>query len=475
MAGRRRVDLAGARAGRPGRRRLGGRLVQLHRPAQPDAAGLQQRAGQRLRDAAARQDARPDLPRRLSRTRRRQPRRPPSRRPTRPACSPRSRATTCSGGCTRSGCSSSAADRRRAAAGRAHRRPPRSTRSAPTAAAFHALWTLHGLGAITSATSEGGRAAVQALTHPAAGVRKAAAMVLPATPERVPRRRPRCSTRRCSPIRICTRGWRPSCGSPSCPSRMPPARPSTRRRSDPSNFGDRWLSRALYIAASRHKTPFLTQYRDDPAKLAIDALPIGLRLGRARPDWRQPAAAVLAADWKADARCPGSWESRGLTAFDGVVWFTRQVDWPADRRWPGDHPLRPHRQHRRGVGQRDQRRRRGGRSDRRPQPAGLRGAGRRVHAGRQHHHRPHPEPARRRRLPRRARRARRAERRAQGGARRAVALSRRAADQRADALRPAGRAGGARRLGGRHRHRPMRCWPPRRSPPGPTSRCASAC
>ena len=29
---------------------------------------------------------------------------------------------------------------------------------------------------------------------------------------------------------------------------------------------------------------------------------------------------------------PGSWESRGLTAFDGVVWFTREIDWPADRR-----------------------------------------------------------------------------------------------------------------------------------------------
>ena len=50
-------------------------------------------------------------------------------------------------------------------------------------AALHALWTLHGLGAITSTTSEAGRAAVQALAHPAAGVRKAAAMVLPASPE----------------------------------------------------------------------------------------------------------------------------------------------------------------------------------------------------------------------------------------------------------------------------------------------------
>ena len=53
-------------------------------------------------------------------------------------------------------------------------------------AAFHALWTLHGLGAISSTTTEAGRAAVQALAHPAAGVRKAAAMVLPASPETAP-------------------------------------------------------------------------------------------------------------------------------------------------------------------------------------------------------------------------------------------------------------------------------------------------
>ena len=49
--------------------------------------------------------------------------------------------------------------------------------------ALHALWTLHGLGAITGVTGDAGAAAVEALKHPAAGVRKAAAMVLPKTVE----------------------------------------------------------------------------------------------------------------------------------------------------------------------------------------------------------------------------------------------------------------------------------------------------
>ena len=47
--------------------------------------------------------------------------------------------------------------------------------------AFHALWTLHGLGELSAPTTESLRAATEALKHPAAGVRKAAAMVLPHT------------------------------------------------------------------------------------------------------------------------------------------------------------------------------------------------------------------------------------------------------------------------------------------------------
>jgi putative membrane-bound dehydrogenase-like protein len=45
--------------------------------------------------------------------------------------------------------------------------------------AIHALWTLHGLGALGSPNSEASRAAVRALKHPSAGVRRNALMVLP--------------------------------------------------------------------------------------------------------------------------------------------------------------------------------------------------------------------------------------------------------------------------------------------------------
>jgi azurin len=94
----------------------------------------------------------------------------------------------------------------------------------------------------------------------------------------------------------------------------------------PENYGDRWLSRAIYIAANRHQKVFTAAYRDDPNRLPYTGLPISLRLGTMRPDWRAPADAELSSEWK-DMQVPGNWESRGLPDFDGVVWFTRTLDW----------------------------------------------------------------------------------------------------------------------------------------------------
>ena len=71
-------------------------------------------------------------------------------------------------------------------------------------AALHALWTLHGLGELSSLTSEAGKAAVGALKHPAAG--RAEGGGDGAAEDR--RRRPaRLPPRACSRTRICTPGW----------------------------------------------------------------------------------------------------------------------------------------------------------------------------------------------------------------------------------------------------------------------------
>src|SRR5205085_5678860 len=46
-------------------------------------------------------------------------------------------------------------------------------------AAIHALWTLRGLGALDGSISSATHAAIASLKHPSAGVRRAAAMILP--------------------------------------------------------------------------------------------------------------------------------------------------------------------------------------------------------------------------------------------------------------------------------------------------------
>jgi uncharacterized protein len=191
------------------------------------------------------------------------------------------------------------------------------------AGALHALWTLHGLGELASSTSDAARAAAEALKHHAAGVRKAAAMVLPRDRQTGDLilssgllQDPDLQTRLAVILTLADLPASPAIG-----------RALYKASLDAGNYSDVWLSRALYIAAHRHKETFLTEYRADPRALSADALPVSLRLGNSRPDWRTPDSQSLAADWK-EMEVPGSWESRGLPGFDGVVWFTRTVDWP---------------------------------------------------------------------------------------------------------------------------------------------------
>ncbi|MEO7275943.1 MAG: PVC-type heme-binding CxxCH protein [Vicinamibacterales bacterium] len=189
--------------------------------------------------------------------------------------------------------------------------------------ALHALWALQGLGETTSPGSEGYKVAVEALKHPAAGVRKAAAMVLPKSAE--------------AAAAIVASGILADADlhtrlaavltAAEMPSSPEIGRALYAESKKPDNFNDRWLSRALYIAATRHRDTYLTQYKADPAAVPFTALPVALRLGDTKPDWRTPAAADLKSDWK-DMQVPGAWETKGLPDFDGVVWFSRTVDVP---------------------------------------------------------------------------------------------------------------------------------------------------
>jgi putative membrane-bound dehydrogenase-like protein len=190
--------------------------------------------------------------------------------------------------------------------------------------AMHALWTLKGLGEIDAPNSEALRAAVGALNHPAAGVRKAAAMVLPKSSYAAGAiigagrlKDPDLLTRLAATLVIAEMPEVPDIGTELY-----------RESQKTDNYTDKWLSRAFYIAALRHQKTFTTAYKADKNALPFDSLPVALRLGALKPDWRLPAAKDVAAEWK-EMQVPGNWESRGLPDFDGVVWFTRTVDVPA--------------------------------------------------------------------------------------------------------------------------------------------------
>ena len=188
--------------------------------------------------------------------------------------------------------------------------------------AFHALWTLHGLGELNSTSNESYRAAVEALKHPAAGVRKAAAMVLPHTAEASRAilaagllHDPDLHTRLAAVLAFADMPTSNEAGL---------ALYTESQRTE--NYTDKWLSRAFYIAASRHQKSFTAAYHADRNAVPYTALPIAVRLGETKPDWRIPGTQDLSSDWS-EMQVPGNWESRGLPDFDGVVWFTRSFDW----------------------------------------------------------------------------------------------------------------------------------------------------
>jgi uncharacterized protein len=190
--------------------------------------------------------------------------------------------------------------------------------------AMHALWSLKGLGELERTDTASYAAAVAALKHPAGGVRKSAVMVLPKTAESTAAilkagllQDPDLHTRLAATLVLA-----------EMPESADIGQALYRESQKSENYSDRWLSRALYIAAIRHQKSFVTAYKADRKALSFDALPVPLRLGSLKPDWRVPSARDLSVDWK-DMEVPGNWEARGLPDFDGVVWFTRSLDVPA--------------------------------------------------------------------------------------------------------------------------------------------------
>jgi putative heme-binding domain-containing protein len=128
---------------------------------------------------------------------------------------------------------------------------------------IHALWTLHGLGALDGSNAEATAAAVAALRHPAAGVRRNAVQVLPHDARSVAAildagltRDPDAQVRLMSLLALAD---------------QPPGQAAgeavVAALSDPANAADRWIPDAATSAAAANSESFLKALaaRKDPA------------------------------------------------------------------------------------------------------------------------------------------------------------------------------------------------------------------
>lgn len=180
-------------------------------------------------------------------------------------------------------------------------------------AAIHALWTLHGLGAIESFSGEVGEALAAALEHPSAGVRRNALQVLPNAPE--------------STLAV-LRGGLADDSDPQVrlaailaladlPGVAGIGEALSTLAADPMIMGDRWLSDAVTSAAAAHADDFLLAYAQTDGSVAeptarvvervaehvargrqVDALDQVLRLtAEARTDRVAPVLRGLSNGW----------------------------------------------------------------------------------------------------------------------------------------------------------------------------------
>ena len=140
--------------------------------------------------------------------------------------------------------------------------------------AVHAIWALHGLGALSGGNAEATRAVSAALSHPAAGVRKAAIETLPKTGQTLEQLQkigllndPSLNVRMAAVLAMVT---------------MPPSEAVGaalyRASMQAENEADEWMNRALFAAAATHREGFLAEAAKNPAPATTSETSLSQRL-----------------------------------------------------------------------------------------------------------------------------------------------------------------------------------------------------
>ena len=191
--------------------------------------------------------------------------------------------------------------------------------------AVHALWTLHGLGVLDGTNAAALDAATRALSHPAAGVRKAAQSVLPQRQQSV--------AAMLSAGALTDKDLNARLNALLVLSRMPASveagREIYRASKDPALVADEWLPEATWIAATRHQDGFLKAYADEVG--APEVTKIAARGARGERgsgvDWSAPS--LPDDDWGV-VPAPRVWSETAIGDHVGTIWLRRTIDAPAN-------------------------------------------------------------------------------------------------------------------------------------------------
>ena len=189
----------------------------------------------------------------------------------------------------------------------------------------HALWTMHGLGALSGTNAEAIEVARGALTHPSAAVRKNAQMVLPNTQER-------------SQDRLGANGINDPDPQVKLTALLAisqlPASPQIGRTlytlsKNRELMADEWLGEAMYIAAAKHSAGFIAAYAEElgPVEFAV----VAARAARGDlPTYTDMSAPNFNdAQWR-NVQVPAFWNTTALGTLEGSVWFRRSVTLPPE-------------------------------------------------------------------------------------------------------------------------------------------------
>ena len=188
--------------------------------------------------------------------------------------------------------------------------------------ALHALWTLDGLGFTDEEDKEMFDLIANALSHPAAAVRKAALQILPSDEKALEiLNTAGVLEDNHGPVRLAALNklW-------ELPSSSAVAETLLSLTKDEKITEDLWFARSTYVAAVKHKEAFVTTLNAaDPNAIAFGKKAVGAE----EIDYLAPALDISA--WK-DIPVP-KWLSHTnfeeLVGFSGIFWYRTEIDLPA--------------------------------------------------------------------------------------------------------------------------------------------------